>query len=579
MWATARPGVPLAQIETVVAQEVAELATNGPSADELNRAKAKWELQYLTGLERIGGFGGQADLLNQYNTYLGDPGKFAADVQRHRAVTADSLKLAVASWLNNSKNVLVRFHPTHAVLDASVKVDRSQAPALGADRPFEAPQVMTAKLDNGMSVLVVQRSMLPKVTVQLATRAGSVDDPADKAGLASLAVEAMKRGTQMKKSLDIDEALGNLGTSIEGGASREYSYFTIDVLKRNLPPALSILSDIVEHPSFPAGEVEREKKKRLDSIAQQESSPGAISNRVSTMLMFGREHPYGRPVQGFRSSVQSITPAELAKFHAAYWKPGSSVLIFTGDVSLDEAVQLSKSAFGSWQGGNAPRPAIPPPHPAEAGKIYLINRPEAAQTYIAQLLPAPTRDSSDYYPFVLADSVWGGTAGARLGTNLREEKGYSYGIFSFPRLYEKYSYWVASGGVQTDKTKESVIEFEKELHNLAGQKPVSEKELSTAKQYRIRSYAQQFESLSRVAQQVMQLWALEQPMSDLQKEPDELSRVTLDSVNAVAEKYANPNHASLLLVGDVAKIEPGLREANVAEIVHLDVEGKPVTKK
>lgn len=577
MWATARPGASLPQVETVVAQEIARLAKDGPTADELNRAKAKWELQYLTGLERIGGFGGQADLLNLYNTFLGDPAKFAADVQRHRAVTADSLKSAVAVWINNSNNVLVRFHPTHAALDASVKVDRSQMPALGADRPFEAPQVMTAKLENGMSVFVVQRSTLPKVTVQLATRAGSVDDPADQAGLASLTVEAMKRGTQTRKSLEIDDALGNLGTSIEGGASREYSYFTVEVLKRNLPPALSILSDITEHPSFPAGEVEREKKKRLDSLAQQESSPNAISSRVSTILIFGRDHPYGRPVQGFRSTVQSITPAELGKFHAAYWKPGSSVLIFTGDISLDDAVQLCKAAFGSWQGGSAAQPAIPPPHPAEAGKIYVVNRPDAAQTYVAQLLPAPTRDSGDYYPFVIADSVWGGTASARLGTNLREEKGYSYGIFSFPHLYAKYSYWIAAGGVQTDKTKESVIEFEKELHNLAGQKPVSDKELSSAKEYRIRSYAQQFESLSRVGQQVMELWALQQPMSDLQKEPEELGNVTLDSVNAVAEKYANPSHTSLLLVGDAAKIDPGLRDANVGEIVHLDAEGRPIT--
>src|SRR5581483_7443705 len=313
MWATARPGASLPQIENVVAQEMARLAKDGPTAEELGRAKAKWELQYLTGLERIGGFGGQADLLNQYNTYLGDPDKFAADVQRHRAVTPASLKQATATWLNNSNNVLVRFHPTHATLDASAKIDRSKMPAVGADRPFEAPQVSTAKLDNGISIFVVQRSALPKVLVQFATRAGSVDDSAEKAGLASLAVEAMKRGTQTRKSFEIDDALGNLGTSIEGGASREYSYFTLEVLKRNVAPALSVLADVAEHPSFPAEEVDREKKKRFDSIAQQETSPSAISNRLSTVLIFGADHPYGRPVQGFRSTVQSISREDLVQ--------------------------------------------------------------------------------------------------------------------------------------------------------------------------------------------------------------------------------------------------------------------------
>lgn len=579
MWATARPGASLPQIETVVAHEIARLAAEGPTPEEVNRAKAKWELQYLTGLERIGGFGGQADLLNMYNTFLGDPDKFAADIERHRAVTAEGVKTATATWLNNSSNLLIRFHPTQATLDASLKIDRSQVPALGADRPFQAPQVLTAKLDNGISVYVVQRTALPKVLVQFATRAGSADDPAAQAGLASLAVQAMKRGTSSRKSLEIDDALGNLGTSIEGSANREYSYLSVEVVKRNLSPALAVVSDIAEHPSFPAEEVDREKKKRLDSLAQLENSPSGISNRVSTMLLFGPEHPYGRPVQGLRSTVQAINRDDLAKFHAAYWKPGSSALIFSGDISLEEAVKVSKTAFGSWQGGSAPLPSIPGTHPAEPGKIYLVNRPDAAQTYVAELLSAPTRDSGDYYSFTLADAVWGGGAGARLGTNIREEKGYSYGVFSFPHLLTKYSYWVASGGVQTDKTKESVIEFQKELHNIAGEKPVSAQELTAAKQYRIRGYAQQFESLSRVSQQVMGIWALERPLSDLQAEPEELKKATLDSVNAAAEKYANPGHASLLLVGDAAKIEPGLRQANVGEIVRLDVEGRPITNR
>ncbi|MBV8896161.1 MAG: insulinase family protein [Acidobacteriaceae bacterium] len=575
IWATARPGASLHEIEGVVSQEIGRLAREGPTAAELSRAKAKWELQYLTGLERIGGFGGQADLLNQYNTFLGDPDKFAADVQRHRAVTVASLKQATATWLNNSNNVLIRFHPTSATLDANAKIDRSQTPALGADKPFEAPAVLTSKLENGMSVLVVQRNTLPKVTVQLATRAGSADDPVEKAGLASLAVAAMTRGTQTRKSFEIDDNLGDLGTAIDGSAHREYSSLSLEVLKRNIAPALAILSDVTEHPTFPSDEVDREKKKRLDSLSQQESSPGAIANRVGPVLLFGADHPYGRPTQGFRSTVQSITRDDMGKFHAAYWKPGSSVLIFTGDITLDEAVQLSKTAFGSWQGGSAPAPSIPAPHRAEAGKIYLVNRPDAAQTYVSELLPAPEKGTNEYYPFALADAVWGGAAGARLGTNIREEKGYSYGVFSFPSFLSKYSYWVASGGVQTDKTKESVVEFQKELHFIAGEKPVSDKELTTARQYRIRSYAQQFESLSRVSQEVMELWALNRPMSDLQNEPDELAKVKVESVNAVAEKYANPGHAVLLLVGDAAKVEPGLRQANLGEIVHLDVEGRP----
>jgi len=176
VWATARPGASLAQVEQTVTEEIAHLAKEGPSRAELERAKTKWEFQYITGLERIGGFGGKADLLNTYNTFLGDPGKFAADVQRHRAATPEAIRQVVAKWLDTRQRVLVRFHPEISSSDTTASIDRTKQPKLGAQRPFQPPQVKSAKLDNGMDILVVERKDLPKVEVTLVTRAGSVGD-------------------------------------------------------------------------------------------------------------------------------------------------------------------------------------------------------------------------------------------------------------------------------------------------------------------------------------------------------------------------------------------------------------------
>jgi len=175
--------------------------------------------------------------------------------------------------------------------------------------------------------------------------------------------------------------------------------------------------------------------------------------------------------------------------------------------------------------------------------------------------------------------VWGGAAGARLGMNIREEKGYSYGVFSFPAPNSKYGTWRASGGVQTNKTKESVVEFEKELKFIAGQKAISDKELTNARQTRVRGYAQQFESMDRVGEQIEGLWIYGLPMAELQREPDELEKATLASVNAAAQKYAKPSGATLLLVGDLSKIESGVRELNLGDVVVLDAEGNLATKK
>lgn len=579
VWVTARPGASLAEAERGTNEEIARLAKEGPTAAELSRAKSKWEFQYVTGLERIGGFGGKADLLNTYNVFLGDPDNFAADVERHHAVTAESLRLAVAKWLDTPNRVVVRFHPESFRAEDQAQVDRSKQPELGADRPFLAPGVKSATLENGMQVYVVERKDLPKVAVRLATRAGSMADPQGKEGLASLTAQVMRRGTSAKKALEIDDALGDLGTSLDSGANRETAALNFEVLKRNLAPALAIIADVAINPSFPSDELERQRKIDLAELAQVENQPNSISSRVSAMLAYGRSHPYGRPTAGYPSTVEKIAREDLARFHDIYWKPGGSMLVFVGDISLGEAGELAKRSFTSWKGAAPAAINVPPPQPVGPGKIFLVNRPDAAQTVVAEVLPGPPRNSPDYYSLSLADTVWGGSANARLGLNLREEKGYSYGVFSFPAPHEKYGMWRAVGGVQTNKTRESVVEFDKELKFIAGGKPISDRELTDARHNRVRGYAQQFESMQEVAEQIEQLWTFGFPMTELQREPDELEKASLESVNAAAQRYSKPSGATLLLVGDLAKIELGIRELKLGEVVLLDTEGNPQPNK
>jgi zinc protease len=272
-----------------------------------------------------------------------------------------------------------------------------------------------------------------------------------------------------------------------GFASREYSVLNFEVLKRNLDPALTIVSDVVRNPVFPESEVDREKKRTLDNLSQQEKNANALANRVRQMLAFGYDHPYGRAT--LPGTVQQITRADVAKFHESYWKPGGSALIFAGDVTLAEATDLAQRALGSWAGGAAPQISIPPPKPVGPGKVYLVDRQDAAQTVVTQIVSAPKRKTPDYYSLRLADAVWGGGFGTRLNLNLREDKGYSYGVFSNMSLFSAAGSWWASGGVQTNKTKESVAEFAAELKALTGQKPISEKELADAKANRVRGYA------------------------------------------------------------------------------------------
>jgi zinc protease len=347
-------------------------------------------------------------------------------------------------------------------------------------------------------------------------------------------------------------------------------------LKKNLAPALSVFSDVVRNPVFAETEVERERKKHSDVLAQESNDPVALRRRVRNMLAFGNDHPYGRPRTGLPSTVGNITRADLARFHETYLKPGNSALIFAGDVTLAEATELARQHFGSWSGAAPPAVQIPEPRPAGGGKVFLIDRQDAAQTVIAQLVPAPPRKSDDFYQLSLADAVWGGAFQSRLNLNLREDKGYAYGAGSFADLYTKGGYWAGQAGVQTNKTKESVAEFVSELKFLSGQKPITEEELAFAKSNRVRGYALEFETMGQLVWKIGELLQFDLPLTELQRVPDEMTRSTLNAVNAAAQKYAVPGKATLLVIGDRSKIEAGLRELNLGEIIILDREGRPV---
>lgn len=573
--ATARPEASLAEIEKLIDAEIQRLAKSGPTQAELDRARTKQEFQYVSGLERIGGFGGKADLLNQYNTFLGDPDGFERDLGRYRKATVQSVQAAVGRWLDNGNRLLVRFHPETSGRPSEAAIDRSQQPALGHDRPFIAPKVEGTKLANGMEVLVAERHDLPKVALALVTRAGTGADPAGKEGLANLTAQTLDMGTKAHPALAIEEAFGDLGCDLFAFAGREATQVGLEVLKRNLSPALAVMADVVRNPTFPEQEIARERDRQLDSLEQQSRDGSAVASRVRAVLAFGSEHPYGKPGQGLPESVKRLTREDLATFHAAQYRPASTALVFVGDLTLDEARRLAEEHWGSWSGGAAPSLVVPPAKPAVPGRIYLVDRQDAAQSVVSEFMPAPKRSSADYDALQLADTVWGGAATSRLNANLREDKGYSYGVFSNVLQYNDSGLWYAGGGIQTAKTAPALTEFIKELRDIGSQRPITPEEFENARLQRVRGYAQEFEAYQQVAGTIAQLWSWGLPMSELQAQSDRLAGVTLDAARAAAARYAKPEASAIVVVGDRATIEPSLRELKAGEIVVIDDEGKP----
>ena len=572
---TARTGAPLAEVERQIGVEIARLAKDGPSVAELERARTRTVTQIATSLEKLGAFGGVADVLNLYNTFYGDPAKLEDDVQRILKVTPQSVRAAVATWLATPNRVVLRFHPETSARPGVADLDRSKRPALGADTPVHAPAVAAGKLDNGLEIYVVEQHDLPVVTASIVSRAGSVLDPAGKEGLAWLAADAMTRGTKTRNALAIADALGDLGATLQTGIFLERASQTVEVQKANAPAAVALLADMVRNPAYADAEVERERKLLIERVEQIEKDATALGTRLRSLVAFGPGHPYSRPPLGFRGTLATLTPADLAAFHASNWKPNAAALVLVGDITPAEAKALAQQELGGWSGSAPAPPAIPPPAPATKGKILIVDRPDAAQTYAIHAYGAPIQKDADYYAWLVACDVVGGFGG-RLNMNLRQNKGYSYGFFAAPFRFSSGMAWLALGAVQTDKTKESVVELVKELRALTGDRPISAKEVEEARLGLIRNYAAGFGTNVDVAARVSDLWSRRWPMSELDREPTELERATLPEVVAAAKKYAVPADATLLLIGDRAKIEAGVRALKLGDVVVVDVEGKPV---
>jgi zinc protease len=572
-----RTGESIEAVERVVTDEIARLAKTGPTPAELERARARTLTSLTSQLQNLGAFGGVADVLNSYNVFYGDPGKLEWDVKRTLAVTPSSLRAAVGRWLATPKRVVVRFRPETATRPTVAEPDRTRQPAVGADTPFQVPVVASDKLPNGLELYVVERHDLPLVSAALVSRAGSIYDPLDKEGLADLTADAMERGTATRSTIAVAEALGTLGASLRTETALERSSQSLEVQKPKLGAALALLADVARNPTYAPEEVDRARKQHLDSVTLAEQDPQQLAQRLRARLAFGTSHPYGRPTSGYSRTLRSLTADDVRAFHRAHWKPNGAALVLVGDVTLAEAKALAQKELGGWSGTIPAAPAIPLPAPTAKGKIVIADRPDAAQTWVTQLYSAPAARGDDFYAWQLASEILGGNASGRLYANLRQDKGYSYWIPSVTMVWSSGMAWLAMGGVQTDKTRESIVELDKELKGIAGARPIAAKELEDARLGRIRNYAAGFGRNEDIVARIANVWSRRWPMDELRREPVELARATLVDVQAAARRYAVPADSSLLLIGDRSKIESRIRSLPAADVLVIDAEGNPLT--
>jgi zinc protease len=584
---TARPGVKPEDLEAAFWTELAKLQADGPTQEEVDSAKALDLTRKIAGLQRLGGFGGVADTLNEYNQYTNDPGYLPKDIAAEQAVTIASAKAAANQYYRKESSVVVYCVPGKKVTDdvprspdntdADVKIvnpysadfEASQAwrktvPAAGPALAFHLPVPKTFALKNGLKVYYVEDKNLPIASVQLTSRAGSENASPAKAGLASLTATNMAEATTTRDLTQLADDQERIGTRIQVGATMDSADASLSVTSNNLDAGFDLLADVVQHPAFKADDFDRLRKQRLVAIGQQADSPQAIAIRVGPMLLYG-DQPYGASPAGTDETVSSITRDDVALFYAKHFGPADSALMLTGDVSELEAHRLAEKYFGSWTGTAGSRATIPAPPAPPTRKIVIIDKPGAPQTALFAFGMGLPITTPDLQALQIMNYTLGGGFASRINMNLREEHGYTYGAQSQYSFYREGGTFIAGGLVRTDITGPAAKELLYEISRFAANPPTGD-ELKQAKDARIQSIPSLFETTQATAGAISSIFVYNRPLDYYSTVADKYRAVTANDVSRVARDDVHPDNLIIVAVGDRAKIEAGLKETNLGPI-------------
>ena len=457
--------------------------------------------------------------------------------------------------------------------------DRAAIPPAGTPPVLRVPAWTRMTLANGAELIVSEKRGLPIVSFSLNVRGGAAQfEPASRRGIAGLASAMLSEGTATRDGEALSSAMQLLGTTVGVGVAQESAFVNFASTSGKFAAALDLTADMLLNSAFPAAALERLRAQRLVALTQAKAQPGSVAARVFPRVLYGAAHPYGAMTT--EESLKAITRDEIVAFVKAAFQPQRAVFIVTGDVQAAAVKAAIEKAFALWQAGNVGAdftyPAVPEKRPTT---IYLVDKPGAAQSTFSIGLAGPPRSTPDYYALSVMNTMLGGMFQSRLNANIREEKGYSYGVSS------RFAYGKGPGAFQTggdiisEKTDAALIEFMKELKGIQGARPVSDEELQTAKDALVQRLPSTFESVGSIGSAISQLWTQGLPDTYYQQYGAAVASVTKADVLRVAKQYIDLDHLNIVIVGDRASIEGPLKATGIAPIVVLDGEGNPVPGK
>jgi zinc protease len=495
-----------------------------------------------------------------------------------RSTLVRGLALAVACAAPLSLSAQRTKSPAKQQSASQSSFDRRIVPTPGKAPDLVVPFWSKVSLSNGAQLVVSEKHGLPLVSFQISFIGGANQyEPEGKTGLASFVASMLSEGTTHRNGDQISNDLQLLGTSVNASIGGESGRISFLSTKDKFAPTLAVLADLLENPTFPQEALDRLRARTIVSLTVNRDRTSGIANIVFPKTLYSTAHPYGRTMS--ETSVNAIKRDDLVSFYKTYFRPGHAVISVVGDITQADAKRAIESALSGWTaGGSVPDfnyPAAPAPKPTT---IYLVDKPGAAQSTFALGEVGPPRATPDYFALRVMNEMLGVLFQSRLNHNIREVKGYSYGVNSNFAFGKGPGAFRAGGDIVTAKTDSALIEFMKELRDIRGPRPPTDDELAQAKASLVQSLPSTFASVTGVNNNIASIYTQGLPDDYYQVFTRSVNAVTRDDVVRVAQKYIDPDRLEIVIVGDRAKIEAPLAATKIAPIVILDANGNPVTK-
>jgi len=566
-------GVEPAEVEKAMDNVMANFIKRGPNAKLLKAEKTKALASFIRGIQRIGGFGGKSDLLATCQTYTGNPGCYRKAAEYLDAASSSNMKATFSEWVDDSAYVLTILpSDQYGVNDAAV--DRTTGVPYPTEKvSFKFPTLQTAILSNGAKVVLAQREDVPLVEMNFLFSFGYAQENNDELGYTNFMMGMLNEGTKKYSSLEFDEVLDSLGSNLGFGSGLDSSVVSVSSLKANLSDTLDLAKEALVNPTFPQNEIDRIKKQTLASIVQEENRPASIAYRNIGKLLYGEDHPYGKPLtgSGVSATISSITREDIISVHARAVNPSNLTFAVAGDIDLDSLVDMLENKFGDWNSDSndtlksLSKVALP-----DSRNIYLIDKPNAQQSYIVagQLLPPSATDEENKLGYM--NYAIGGSFTARLNMNLREDKSWSYGVRTRLGDAKGQRAMLVTAPVQTDKTSESMTEIVNEYAAYLSTAPITENELAKGKASKTLRLPGQFETLGALKSGVSEIVKYNRDLDYLNQLPQLLDEPSLMDVQEMAQTYIKPDQWTWLIVGDLDKIEEPIRNLNLGTVKVID---------